>query len=878
MRKISDPPRFAIWLLTRRLSAQWRDFVVGDLEEEFAKRTVDSTVAAHAWFWWQTMRCLAAPPPVRPHPLPVGSAQGDSTMGILFADLRMMSRWITISEIRLALRLIAKQPILSITVVLALATGIGLATVGFTLREAILNGQLPFANGDRFVRLVLHSEAENNVQLDLDAYHAIRDTSSSFAHLGAVGDAEYPLEGEDGTVEAIRAGLVTPRSFQFLPAVPIIGRVLTAEDGALGAEPAVLVRESLWRRRFGGSRSILGQPIQLSGLKRTVVGVLPDAFKFPSSGEIWVPLDEATLAGRAGVSGASELTVFGVLRDGLSKDGATAELSAYARPELPGRPGTGTSVRALPFTGDDTDFNMVMSGLVAVLVLVLLVAASNIAALVSARTWSRSSELAVRTALGARRSRLVGQLFVEVAILSAIASVLGLGLAQVALNYVAGMIGAVPFWMTFDPTIRTMAFVVALALLVSVVSGLGPALKVTSVNLNGALHAQGRGSASGGFGSVGRVLVVEVALSVALLNCALVTARALSSYVDDIPALPKGQVLTARLSLEESKETRDRLLAAVRAFPGVLSAGAASHLPRLDPTAMPIVIEPLNGQSQELSGSAPTTEVSDGFLESIGGRTMAGRSFTANDFVVGAAPVAIVNQPFVDRFFAGRSPVGRRVKVLTEGWREIVGVVPELGMSASDRGRAAGVYVPLPDRTPLMHIAIRTAGNPNTTAGPLRRAVAEVDPKGDLRSIRLLEDVGREQRSFLSGLASAMTALGVMALLLSVVSIYALLSFMVTRRTREIGIRVALGARSSQVVTTVAGSALGLLAAGTALGTIVGVMVAGFQSVMLIRMPDVGVMTPTIVIGALALASLAAAWFPTRRALGIRPSEALASD
>ncbi len=795
-----------------------------------------------------------------------------------FADLRMRSRWITLSEIRLGLRLIAKQPILSITVVLALATGIGLATIGFTLREAILNGQLPFPNGDRFVRLVLHSEAEDNVQLDLDAYHAIRDTSSSFAHLGAVGDGEYVLEGQDGTVEAIRVGLVTPRSFQFLPAVPLIGRTLTVEDGAPGAEPVVLVRESLWRRRFGSRPSIVGEPIQLSGLKRTVVGVLPDTFKFPSSGEIWVPLDEATLAGRAGASGASELTVFGILRDGLEKDGATAELSAYARPEQLGKRGTATAVRALPFTGDDNTFNMVMSSFVAVLVLVLLVAASNIAALVSARTWSRSSELAVRTALGARRSRLVGQLFVEVAILSAIASVIGLVLAQVALNYMSGMISDIPFWMTFDPTVRTMAFVAVLTILVSVVSGLGPALKVTSVNLNGALHAHGRGLAAGGFGSVSRVLVVEVALSVALLNCALVTARALAFYIDEIPALPKGQVITARLSGEESKETRDRLLAAIRALPGVVSAGAASHLPRLDPTAMPMVIDPLNGQSQARTGSAPATEVTDGFLESIGGRTMAGRSFTANDFLAGAAPVAIVNQPFVDRFFNGRSPVGRRVKVLTEGWREIVGVVPDLGVSAGDRGRAAGVYLPLPDRTPFLHLAIRTAGNPNTTAGPLRRVVAEIDPKADLRSIRLLEDVGRAQRSFLSGMASAMTALGVMALLLSVVSIYALLSFIVTRRTREIGIRVALGARSSQVLATVAGNVFALLLAGATLGTIVGVLIAGFQSVMLIRMPDVGVATPATVIGALALASLAAAWVPTRQALGIRPSEALASE
>lgn len=215
MKKANGPPRFAIWLLTRRLSSEWRDFVVGDLEEEFAKRCDDLEFAARVWLWWQTLRCLVAP--VRPRPSPMGSSQRDSMVRTSFAGLRIMSRWITLSEIRLGLRLIAKQPVLSLTIVLALAIGIGLATIGFTLREAMLQGRLPFANGDRFVRLVLHSEAEDNVELYLDAYHAIRDTSKSFVHLGAVGDGEYALEGEDGSVEAIRVNLVTPRSFQFLP-------------------------------------------------------------------------------------------------------------------------------------------------------------------------------------------------------------------------------------------------------------------------------------------------------------------------------------------------------------------------------------------------------------------------------------------------------------------------------------------------------------------------------------------------------------------------------------------------------------------------------------------------------------------------------------
>ena len=790
-----------------------------------------------------------------------------------------MSRWITSTEIRLGLRLIARQPVLSFTVVLALATGVGLATIGFTLREALLYSSLPFTNGDRFVRLVMHSEAEDNVEVDLEGYRAIRDTSNAFVHLGAEGGVEFALENADGTVEPIAVNLMTPRSFQHLPAVPMLGRVLIGADGESGAAPVVVLRESIWRRRFGASPSIIGQSIQLSGVARTVVGVLPDTFKFPAGGEIWVPLDEATLAGRA-----TSLTVFGILRDGLPIEGATAELSAYSRPERPRQPGTAISFRALPFTGDEDIINTVMDGLVAVLVLALLVVASNIASLVFARTWSRSSELAIRTAIGAGRSRVVGQLFAEVAILCAMASVLGLALAQVSLRFLVGMMTDIPFWMTFEPTLRIVAFVIALSFVVSVVSGLLPALEVTRANLIGQLHAQGRGVTPAGLAGIGRVLVIEVALSVALLNGALVTARAYASYTDDIPALPEGQVLTARLSGEQSKDVRDRMLAAVRALPGVVSAGAASHLPRQRPLTGAIEIESIDGRSPSRISSAPALTVSDGFLETIGGRPLAGRVFTAGDYLAGAAPVVIVNQPFVDNQFGGQSPVGRRIKLHSVDsseparWREVIGVVPDLGFSPGDPTRAEGIYVPFPDRTPGLFVAIRSAHNPGTTAGPLRRIVAEIDPKTDVRNVRLVEEAGRDQTSFLTGITSAMMALGMMALLMSVVSIYALLSFMVTRRTREIGIRVALGARRRQVLTTVAGRTLALMGVGAAIGTPLGVYLSGFQSVMLLSMPDAGVMTPTIVLSTLTLSSIAAAWLPTRRALNIRPSEALNSD
>jgi len=291
-------------------------------------------------------------------------------------------------------------------------------------------------------------------------------------------------------------------------------------------------------------------------------------------------------------------------------------------------------------------------------------------------------------------------------------------------------------------------------------------------------------------------------------------------------------------------------------------------------------IESIDAGSQPVTGNGPAIEVSEGYLESIGGRALAGRLFAANDYLTGGAPVAIVNQQFVERWLAGRSPLGRRIRLLdgNAGWREIIGVVPDLGFGAGDPQSGQGLYVPMSDRTEAVFVAIRSSGNPNTFAGPLRRIVAEIDPKADVRFIRTLEDAGRELISFLTGVTAAMSALGVMALVMSLVSIYALLSFMVPRRTREIGIRVALGARRSQVLATVAGRASVLLAVGAAIGTVLGMNIAGFQSVILVNMPAIGVATPLAVVGALALAGLAAAWIPTRRALSIKPSEALASD
>ena len=525
-----------------------------------------------------------------------------------------------------------------------------------------------------------------------------------------------------------------------------------------------------------------------------------------------------------------------------------------------------------------------MSALVAVLVLLLLVVASNVSTLVFARTWARAPELAVRTALGASRRRVVGQLFVEMLLLGSIAAVIGLASARAVLDYLAQTIVPLPFWITFEPSPRTMAFVVFLTLLVSAVSGLWPALRVTRHDLRNTLQA-GRGFATGGFGRIGAgLMIVEIALSVALLNGAVTMARAFDALTNEVPALPGGQVLTAELGRIDSPEMRDKVVDAAAALPGVVAAGAAQQLPRLYPPPRATAVEAVGDEPARAAQPAPSHAVGVGFLEAIGGRAIAGRVFTASDFLAGAAPVAVVNEPFVKKFLGGRNPIGRRIRVegvnasgTQEPWREIVGVVPDLGLSVGDPALSGGFYTPVRDEM-LYFLAIRTTADPKTLVAPLRAAVAAVDPDLQLESIVPLEDAGLAERAFLVGVASALTAMGGMALALSIVGIYALLSFMVTRRTREIGIRVALGASSRQVLSSITGGALAYLAIGGLLGSALGVVVVQMRSMILISIPAPGFWMPATIFLTLAIAGATACWLPARRALRIRPAEALNAD
>jgi putative ABC transport system permease protein len=373
---------------------------------------------------------------------------------------------------------------------------------------------------------------------------------------------------------------------------------------------------------------------------------------------------------------------------------------------------------------------------------------------------------------------------------------------------------------------------------------------------------------------------VQIAMAVGLLSGAVSMARGLLAYVEGPTDVRAGQLLTARVNLpsQSLSELTAGVLNAVKGLPSVVNAGAATHVPRRDPPRMVVEIDAAPGESVGRTLRVPGVGVGNGFFEALDAHAILGRLFTDADNAQGALPVALVNESFVRLHVGGTSPLGRRIRDSPRSdtppvWREIVGVVPDLGISTGDPSAGAGFYVPMQPRREF-RLIMKTNDLPLRLAQPLRATIVSVDPAIRLREVVPIEQIGADEQAFLAGMASTMVSLGVAALGLSIVSVYALLSFAVTRRTREIGIRVALGATPWRIVAGVLGSAGAYLVSGSAIGTLLGVLLMQARGLLAFRIPTTGWWIVPAVILPLLVSGLIACWVPARRALGIQPADA----
>lgn len=810
-----------------------------------------------------------------------------------------MTEWTNWADTRHAIRLLRKQPMVAITLILALAIGIGMATTGYTFLDSVLFGELPFPNGDRFVKLSTVTDPEaDRASMGIERLQLLQDRAHAITYLGALESYSYNILHASGEVENVNGAALTPGWFRFLPYKPLIGRLLIPDDGKPGATPVVVIRRSLWERRFNSDTEAIGSTINVGGTDRTLVGVLHDDCQFPARGELWIPLESGQFADSAGRTGPVP-RLAGILAEGVTIETASSQVLQLVSQFQEQRPDVeAIRVKLDPFTDlSELRISMPLIVGVTVMILVLMLVAANVANLILAQNAARTSELAIRSVLGAGRGRLIRQLFVEVLSLGAVAAAIGLVVSQSLLKFIDKSIEELPFWISFRPSPRTIIFVVAVTLLATAVAGVWPALRATRRDLVVGLRAgAGRGSAEG-MGPLSSIMIVlETTFSVALLSAAVVFAWGFTRYAEQTLDLPQEKILTAQIYIKTpaasgptleriGTESHDALLRAVAEVPGIDAFGTTSSLPKLSPRSERIEFESVNGAATNATAMVPQVGIRPGFLDALQGRAISGRMFAPSDLYAEAPAVAIVNQPFVDNVLSGQNPIGRRFRVVPQDedearpeWREIVGLVPDLGILVGDPDRTAGYYVPLRHQN-LFYLAMRTSGNPQELAAPLRQAIFKLDPEILVTRVVPLETVGHEDQTALLALGSVLTALGFAALGLSLVGMYAIMSLAVTRRTREIGIRVALGATRRQILESVLGRSGALLAFGAILGSVTAMgLMSVMDKILVSQLPNPGAWVAPFIALFLGVAGLLASWAPAHRALGINPTEALGHD
>jgi predicted permease len=878
VKKTPNPPWLAIWLLSRRLPAEWCDFVVGDLEEEFAKRRGNSAVAAHAWFWWQTIRCLAAPPPVRPNPLVAGSPRGDSRMRPLFAGLRY------------AFRTMSRRPSFAIAVVGVLALGIGANTTIFSIVNSVLLRPLPFEEPDRLVRLFTRTPGGRLFELSPGKFYDWQRDARSFERMAmyqCCGFRELALTGS-GTARVVRATAVSAGFFEVVRARPALGRVFRQGEDTPDGRHAVVLSDRFWRTEFGGHPNVIGRTVTLSDETYTIVGVMPATASVASwtgmASDVWVPL-ALTDEQRASRGNHNRYGVARLSRD-VELTQAQAEMDAISRRlarEFP-KSDEGWSAVVIPMqediVGNSRTTLLILLGAVG---LVLLIACANVGNLLFTRALSRRKEIAIRAALGAGRGRVFRQLLTEALLLAGAGGALGLLLAYGTLTSVSTLLaGQVPRAEEISIDGRVLLFAVGISMLTGMLAGTLPAIRAGRSDLHDALKEGGRSNSAIGVGTRRVLIVGEVALSLVLLMGAGVMIQSLLALRYGDTGFNPNNVLTMKMRLVDARYSSplqrslffDTALQRIRALPGVEAAGTIDDLPFADGSSQTLMLEgyPLRRDPVAVQ----VRQVTPGYLRAMGIHVLRGRDIVESD-----RDVLLVSAEAARLYWGADDAIGRRAILPALSMtvlRQVVGIVGDVKQRSLIEGSTPTVYFYTRERYGRATFAIRTSVPPATLAQPAVAAIRAVDPGQPVGDIQTMVQVldGKLTSQRLSALL--LGVFGGVALLLAAVGIYSVLSHIVRGRSREIGIRRALGARTSDVLRLVIVEGMSPALVGVAAGTI-----AALASARVIRTLVFGVsasdpVTLAAVGVTLALVALVASLVPAYRALRLDPVNTLRAE
>jgi predicted permease len=803
-------------------------------------------------------------------------------------------------DLKVGLRILARYPGLTLVGTVAIAVAIALGSIYFEAVNKWQNPRLPIRDGDRVVSIrnwdVSRFAPEGRSLHDFAIW---RQQVRTVEHLGAAIPFVRNLATEDGRVEPVRGAEITANAFRLMETGPLLGRTLTERDERPAEPPVAVISHSLWKSRFESDPAVVGRTIKVGTASATIVGVMPEGFGFPVSQRLWTPLrvDGSTLAPRTGPT----VSIFGRLAPGASMDDVRAELAVLgARLSASSRethehlrPRVTAYAKPLTEGGPALMIRNVLYVVNVVFLMLLAVVCANVATLVFARAATRGWEITVRRALGASRGRIISQLFMEALVLSGVAAVVGLLVAKVALRFGLGMLAGgdeLPFWIDDSLSWRTVLYAGALALFGAAIVGILPALRVTRVNVQDALRSESAGRATLRFGGLWTtVIVVQVAITVAFLPLAAGGVFESNRFNQRAEGIGAEHYLTASVGIDREEYGLDSAAHAARARrgfdelqrrlgaePGVEGVAFASRLPVMDQFKYQIEVDTLLGAPATGLRTSTLVLVSHGFFDAFGTSVVAGRDFVPLDFETGHA--MMVNESFARHVFEGRNPIGQHVRILSgeddrvagETWYEVVGMVKDFGWQLPLPHEQSAMYLPRPPLSVgVVNLAVRVR-EPGGFATRLRTIAAEVDPTIRLTDVQPLARVGGGEARMNWALTSVAWLISFIVLLLSATGIHSLMSFTVARRTREIGIRAALGASSGRIVAGIFSRAFLQIGAGVLVGSALAALlgVESTRDLVLLLAAD----ALMLVVGLVACA------VPVRRALRIDPTEALRAE
>ena len=816
-----------------------------------------------------------------------------------------MSTWT--SDLKFAYRMAWKTPWMTGASVLAMGAAMAVAIFGFSVMWDSYFAELPFEQGYRIVAIRdIELPDPDDTPPRLAVYREWRERQQSLDVLAASYRRMRDVADGEGGLTRYPVVAMTASGFDVAGVAPLYGRTLNVGDEETGARAVAVVSHRVWRSLLGADPAAVGRIIEVDGTERLIVGVMPEGFRFPISEDLWIPM--STVLEVYGGIEPRWMSVFGRLSDGVGIEQAEAELDAIRAGYAAEHPGDvdlrDRRTTVIPFVQIQSEpgTELMFLGMFLFLLLILAVACASVSNLLLVRATARTREIAVRAALGASRRRLVGQMFLEALLLSCIGAVVGLVAAHVGLNWFSTFLALerTPFWVEFGMRPPVVAFALVAAVVAALIAGILPALRATGVSMHDVLKDEQATGSGVRFGRIsGALTIVEVSLSIAFLAAAGLAAESLMVSGNIDRDLPTEQVLVASVALvdeqsvDESGEIvvpagaippsqwaslQEQIREAAGRLPGVRDAVLATMLPGHPHGRARVLPENKAAGPPSTGAQVPLSAVSPEFFAAYDNPLLAGRNFGPTE-TPDSEPVAIVNASFARRFFGDRNPIGERFRRVagdaeTE-WIRIVGVSPDLRMIPGDDNEA-GFYTSFSQASGSdFTLALRVDGDPLTLSAAVKDTIKGIDPRIDVSGFGTHAEMAEGYRAGYQIMSLMFSTLGGAAVFLAVAGLYAVMAFSVAQRTREIGVRLALGADRGRILGTVLRRGLLQIGLGLALGSLLGGTLLRLMQYFPTGVASSGTWILAAAATAMLAAGLVACVVPAMRALAVHPVEAL---